>query len=354
LYSTGILAQKTKRFPSCLSQDSAKIWLDSKGQKSISFYYSGCAGFLIKKGNDAVLNDPFFSNQGPLSTLPFQTLATDTIAVSKYFKKNFGQNTDQKGVIKALLATHTHYDHVLDIPHIYHSSLNRDSVLVLGSAGLKNLLMAAQAHYQSTISQDHIKVIDKNLAADSARSGQWFYTTNKRIKILPIITSHAPHFFGLKMYKGKIDSLLTQVPTKASAYKEGQSLAYLIDFLSENDQIDFRVYVQGSANSVDLGYPPSAILAQKQIDVAILCVASFAYTTRHPEAILERLKPRFILLSHWENFFKPHQIIDNRPLSVPFTNVEKFLQKIQTIADNAPQKPAWLLPNLQTLIEFKY
>ena len=131
LFSSQIFAQKFKLFPNRLVRDSTKVELSILPIKSISFYYSGCTGFLIRKGNDAVLNDPFFSNLGPLSVLPLKKLATDTVAVANYFKKNFGQNADEQGIVKALLATHTHYDHVLDIPHIYHSKLNRDTVLVL-------------------------------------------------------------------------------------------------------------------------------------------------------------------------------------------------------------------------------
>ena len=354
LFSSQIFAQKFKLFPNRLVRDSTKVELSILPIKSISFYYSGCTGFLIRKGNDAVLNDPFFSNLGPLSVLPLKKLATDTVAVANYFKKNFGQNADEQGIVKALLATHTHYDHVLDIPHIYHSKLNRDTVLVLGSAGLKTLLKIAEKHYQTKINQANIKVIDKGLAADSAQKGTWFYTQNRHIRILPILTDHAPHFFGLKLYKGQIDSILTKIPTNPNAYKEGQSLSYLIDFLKDNGQPDFRIYIQGSSNSPSVGFPPTEILTEKQIDVAILCVASFAYVNEHPETILKQLKPKFALLSHWENFFKPQTSLKIKPQKVPFTNVEHFLQKLQKTIDTSGQKIDWLLPNLETKMTFVY
>ena len=117
-------AQKTAIFSNRLVRDTATVQLNPNGKNHISFYYSGCAGFFIRKGNDAVLNDPFFSNKGPLLLLPFKSLATDTAEVEHYFNQILKKPTDNEGIIKALLATHTHYDHVLDIPHIYHSKLN--------------------------------------------------------------------------------------------------------------------------------------------------------------------------------------------------------------------------------------
>jgi hypothetical protein len=91
---------------------------------------------------------------------------------------------------------------------------------------------------------------------------------------------------------------------------------------------------------------PPPLPDQKAIDVAILCVASFAYVRQHPEATLAHLKPRYVILSHWENFFQPGPSVEKRPAVVPFTSVRKFLRRFHRHYPG----PNWVLPQPGTWI----
>jgi L-ascorbate metabolism protein UlaG (beta-lactamase superfamily) len=321
---------------------------------SIELYYSGCAVFYIKYRNEAVLNDPFMSNKGPLAEVAALKLLTDTTLVDDYFHKIIGSNNDKKGNIKAMLATHTHYDHVLDFPYIYQRKLNKDSVIVLGSSGVKSLLKASVTSFGQQINSKNIISIDSKNASDSTNFRQWIYTKNAHFRFLPILTEHAPHFYGIKLYKGKISDDLKKVPTDAGSYKEGQSLSYLIDILDNKQNIIFRIYVQGSSSSPPFGFPPAKVLAEKQVDVAILCVASFQYVHQHPEGIVNYLKPKMMILSHWENFFQPHKVLEQKVLTVPFTNIDLFLKRLDDDLKKEGLNSKYIMPNINTNINVRF
>ena len=44
-------------------------------------------------------------------------------------------------------------------------------------------------------------------------------------------SEHAPHFNGLKMFRGSYHKDLQRLPRRAAGWREGQTLSYLIDFL---------------------------------------------------------------------------------------------------------------------------
>lgn len=317
--------QKGKRLGDVVSRHDVIVSIDTQPTDSIRFYYSGCAGFFIQRGSDAVLNDPFLSNNGPVTALTFRRLVPNSARLATYSQRILGSSTDKTGLVKILTATHTHFDHVYDVPALYHRHLNRDSLLLIGSESFRRLMSASAKEYHQPIGA--LRAVDSLVSSvDTLRS--WIYSNNGRVRVLPIRSNHAPHFFGIKFYKGTIRQDLSQLPVCASDYREGLSLAYLIDFLNSQGEPDFRIYLEGSANQVPLGLPPP-IADHKAVDVAILCVASYEYVNQHPEATLNYLKPRFVILSHWENFFQPGLAIESRPAVVPFTNMQKFLRRFR-------------------------
>ena len=57
----------------------------------------------------------------------------------------------------------------------------------------------------------------------------------------------------------------------------------------------------------------------------------------HPEAILEHVNPRTVLLAHWEDFFEPQ----TEPIShVPGTDVDRFLERFE--AAISPETQWWM------------
>ncbi|MES2731259.1 MAG: MBL fold metallo-hydrolase, partial [Bacteroidota bacterium] len=348
---------KGKQLAHLIAKDTVRVNLTADVHDSLSLYYTGCSGFLIRKGNEALLTDPFFTHVGPLSLLNFFRMQSDTARINAFFDRDLGQQKDTAGIIKAMLVTHSHYDHAFDIPYIYQKKLNKDSVWVYGNASLQRLLRASENNYHSPIREDHILPVE-NQAVQANGVGQWLYVPNRRIRVLPIITEHAPHFYFIlpwRFFTGQIKPRLPKLPKKARSYKEGQSLAYLIDFLNADETINFRIYIQGSASNAPYGFPP--LLRGKdvhEVDVAILCVASFNYVKRHPKAIIAHLKPRHVILAHWENFFQPMDKLAQHPMTVPFTDVPKFMRRFRYSMKSIQRDTAWTLPSPNTRIQIQY
>lgn len=342
---TGLL--KAKKINEAISYGKVEINLNEHPSDYITFHYTGCSGFLIKYGNQAVLHDPFFSNIGPLFTLNTKTIESDTARIQAFFRSQFPSGKDQKGFIKTLLVSHTHYDHMLDVPYIYNHVLNKDSLLVLGSNDMIKVMKYRTG--DNNTSFNHIISVEDQLT-DLNTIGKSYYSFDKKIRILPIRTEHAPHFYGMHFYKGHIK----KNPKRAPQWKEGTNIAYLIDFLADDGRINFRTYICSAAANTPKGFVPPSVLAQHPVDLAILCVASYAYVKDYPFQHLENLNPKHIILSHWENFFQSKTKLDQNPMIVPFTNVKAFLKRVDEASKGLSYSPKWTMPNPGAEITFGF
>ncbi len=340
--------KKVKQFEKELTTNFKKVDLVAVPTDSLKIYYSGCSGFYFEYGQNAILHDPFLSNNGPLLKLNTKKLIVNEPLITNYFEKLFNSKRDSLGKIKGLIASHSHYDHILDFPKIINNHLDLDSAIIGGNNGLNtilNLYKTENADFGPFSFQNF-----EEIASNFTYLNKWYYVKNKSIRILPIISDHAPHYYGIKFYEGNIDST-KKLPARAPQYKNGQSLSYLIDFL-KHDQTVFRVYIQGSASQFPLGFPPQNI-DNKTVDLAIICVASYQYVHGYPEAILTRLQPKHVILSHWENFFLPRNNLYQIPAAVPFTNVKKFIKNYKKTAQNL-KIVDFTMPVSDTFIAFRF
>src|ERR1035437_2737351 len=83
--------------------------LSKSANDSISIHYIGCSGFFIRKGNNVVLIDPYFSNN-KANTYLFGTLTNKSNIkvdvkhlIDSVFLHAIGDLTDHSGLIKTLL-----------------------------------------------------------------------------------------------------------------------------------------------------------------------------------------------------------------------------------------------------------
>ena len=120
---------------------------------------------------------------------------------------------------------------------------------------------------------------------------------------MALLSHHAPHFEGYTLYQGSADRPFHEEPRWASEWLDGQTFAFLVDFLDPDGSVAFRVYYQDAVVQAPLGFAPEALMAERPVDVAILVPATFDQVEWHPEAFVENLRPTWVLLGHWENFF---------------------------------------------------
>lgn len=337
--------QKAKRLQDEISAGEIAIRLDRKLTNSVSLTYTGCSGFFMRYGDEVLIHDPFFSTTGPLASLMFKPLQTDEKRIDTFFQQYFTAPGDTAGLTKFLLVAHSHHDHLADVPYIYNNLLNRDSTIVLSNGYAKNL-MNTQAAPEDRQFADQIRSVEAHLA-HANYEGRFVYTSSRRIRVLPICSTHGGHFYGISLAKGRQRH---RPPKKALQYKEGATMAFLIDFLDDDENVALRVYINSAASKVGEGQVPEQILENHPVDIAILCAASFAYTKSYPETILSYLKPTHLLVSHWENFFQSQEKLLQRNYVVPFTSIKRFLRKVE----RAQAGLDYTIPALETTIQVQF
>ncbi|OJJ14507.1 hypothetical protein BKI52_42780 [marine bacterium AO1-C] len=345
--------RKGKRLEKYLTQDVDTIHLNtpskSTNKSALELHFIGAGGMLIRKNQQAVLVDPFFSNPGPLLSNLFKKATPDTNTVQHYFKRVFGQAQDQKGVIKALLVSHAHYDHLMDVPLLWHQKLlNQTTINFIGSPTVGHYLRGAN------IPAGQIESVEKSVATNLQKVGKRYEMGKPKIRVYPIVNAHAPHtrFFGIpiKFYKGKAKQ--DKWPTKLGGFKEGQTYSFLIDFLDEDEKITARIFVQTSSSNPPNGFIPAKLKAEHPIDIAVLGVASYKYVKKYPAELIKHLQPHHVVMVHWENFFCCLNRLKEKPRAVPFNNIRRFVKKVDLLMNELGHKGQWTLPQVDTKLFF--
>lgn len=334
----------------------SSIAIGPTAHDSISIHYIGCSGFFITKDTTTLLFDPYFTYRQfwtPRLTTEDGIRCKTEWTINKVFRRAIGSTHDERGVIDAVIIDHGHLDHFGDVPYLYESGHIADSTKVYGNETVGHYVRGHKLH---------AKLIDsvEASAATYRTPGRWIYV-NSRVRLLPIISEHAPHFklFGRGYTKAATGSETKDTThTKARDYATGQTLAYLVDFLSADSAVNFRIYHSSAGSSAPLGFVPQAVLDTHRVDLAILCAASFAQADNYPENIIEHLKPRHILFAHWEDFiFASHHRIKKYPQANHFYNFRKLFRRTDSfLAHLHPDGDTigYTVPQVDTKMAFYY
>ncbi len=209
-----------------------------------------------------------------------------------------------------------------------------------------------------------------NRARVLEEQADWVFLQNPQGNDLPIRfrtveSKHAPHIWGILLAGGPI-----REPWKAPwqkrhflSLKAGTAFAFVIELMSPDlKETRFRIYYQDSANPPDTGLPRMG--DDKVFDLAVLCMASHQFVRNHPGAILGDVKPRHVLVTHYESFFQDR----DRPVKfVPFlTNgsANGFLGRTRDALKGrevsgpegtvcGPSSPGWTMPMPGEWVRFK-
>jgi hypothetical protein len=247
--------------------------------------------------------------------------------------------------VRALLVGHAHYDHLLDVPHVWGKTAGAQ---VYGNVATRRLLAAFApdrvdrcseplAPDAPTIPREHVIALndpaadvvdyrgcpgqDKCFSARGPTPGEWVYVPDSNIRLLALCNSHPSQFGPVHFGDGCVEDDACVPPPSAIGWREGETLAFLIDFLDDDGEPAYRVYYQDAPADAPVGHVPAELLADKRIDVALLCVGTYDQVEDHPGEIVGALDPRFAIGGHWEDFFRPQ----DEPLrSIPFLDVEPF------------------------------
>jgi glyoxylase-like metal-dependent hydrolase (beta-lactamase superfamily II) len=334
-------AATTVNSPRCCTNDSVRI------------QFIGCGGYLIRRGDDAVLIDPYFSN----APLGLQNLKTDSALVASFFYQNFnnphdfaskmprkafytegslfGKNADSadQNVIKTILISHAHHDHLADLPYIFQHHLSSpNNTVLLGSETASNILRAFQTPFDPARSFFNLDSIFKKKHASNDTTPVRWLSKNQHLRITAVEAEHAPHFLGMKIpgIGGSVLSVPKHAPRRTFGFKEGRNYNYLIDFLDDKGGIVFRIYAAGGAASrPTVGFLDPSVLGEKKVDFLILCGANFDQAVHYPEALMQHIQPDQVLIGHWEDFFTPIPTLLKTPRTVRLTNIPQFVKKVK-------------------------
>jgi L-ascorbate metabolism protein UlaG (beta-lactamase superfamily) len=272
----------------------------TKESGRVTLEYMGAAGWRISDGTTIILIDPYLSRiLGPPPPLapPYTRSPDDTRPV-------YGWNDVAAPDIAAIdahvpqadfiLVTHTHYDHVLDVPHI---ALKTHST-VIGTESTENVMRA-------------YGVPEKQLI--TVRGGEDYDFGVFSVKVIPSLHSaldHKHYFSSATAPAGMKAPLTLQ-----QMHPEGGTLAYLIRFHGH------QILAFGGMNYIEReieGLEPDVVL----VGAASSRKEIYDYSGR---LVRDLHFPLLVLPTHWDNFFAPYGASQQTSVDA----LQSFIQEIR-------------------------
>src|SRR6266481_6852168 len=256
---------------------------NSEKSGQVILRWLGTAGWEISDGTTVILIDPYISRiygPQPPGRTPYVRTAGDTRPLYEWDSPA----TPDAAAIDAhvqradfVLVTHTHYDHVLDVPQI----ALKTHAAVIGTESTENVLHAYK------VPEEHLITV---------RGGEDYEFGAFSLRVIPSL--HSPldrkrYFSSEKAPEGMKAPL-----TLRQMHLEGGTLAYLIRFNGH------RILAFGGMNYIEReieGLRPDVVLAGAGASRTEI----YDYTGR----LMRGLGfPPLVLPTHWDNFLVPYDV----------------------------------------------
>lgn len=233
------------------------------GRGPIRVTWLGTAGFSIEHAGTVVLIDPYLT-RASLPRLIAAPLRSDLAAIARHAPK-----------ADAIIAGHTHFDHVLDVPAIARAT----GAKVYGSRSCASLCQSAGVPAAQVVD------VEGSMRGEPLQVEVGPFT----LRFIPSV--HSAFMLGRVPFPGDISDC-DQVPLRAQHYRCGAVFG-----------VELRVggktlYHLGSADLLDVRAP-------RDVDLLLMCVAGWTTTARFTDRVMRAFTPGAIVLSHWDNFLAP-------------------------------------------------
>ena len=266
----------------------------------VTLRYLGTAGWEISDGTTVILLDPYISRilgpqppgrppfvPGPEDTRPLygwnDVAVPDVAAIDSHIPR-----------ADFILVTHTHYDHVLDVPHI----ALKTHATVIGTESTENVMRAYNVPEEQLI---------------AVHGGEDYEFGVFSIKVIPSLHSpldHKHYYSSAKTPEGLKGPL-----TLDQIHSEGGTLAYLIRFHGH------QILAFGGMNYIEReidGLQPDVVL----VGAAASRKEIYDYSGR----LMRDLHfPAIVLPTHWDNFTAPYAASQQPAIDA----LQSFVQEIK-------------------------
>lgn len=297
---------------------------ESPSGEEVTVRYLGAGGLYVGWRGEAILTGPFFSNPGVVEVglrpirMRWGTIREALAGVPM-------------ARVGAILAGHSHYDHVGDLPVVAGHLAPWTRVYVNRSGA--NALAAYPRLRERVVTLDE-------------HEGEWLHLTAASGRPLPfrvraVPSEHAPHFDGVTLWAGETEA--SAKPWRRRRYgslQAGRTYAFVIDLLesaAEEAPVRYRIHYQDSASRAPAGIPPP-VLRERPYDLAVTVLASAHLVKPYPRDLLQAIRPRHVLVIHYEDFFRPWE---HRRGFVPLLTrgrAEAFLSRVATALEAGGQE----------------
>lgn len=291
---------------------------------------------------------PFFSNPSfPVarpSALRWLRGGPHISADSTQIERFLPRSADRASVI---LVGHGHYDHLLDVPYI--ATHRAKSAVIFGGPSIRHMLMGDPALRSRS---SRLVSIPLDRAGSVNRDGTWLYSADSAFRFMALVAGHAPTYtighWGYTFASGVLSTDLDSLPQTASEWKLGETYAFLIDVLSHSTHTTlFRIYFEDAPSEPPLGFPSAALLAQRRVDLAIICAATSSNVTATPDSLLRTLKPAAVMVTHWESFFRSQLLPQATSRATDLRLFRRSLRR--SLAPDA----GWIIPLPHQTVRFR-
>ena len=332
-----------------IARDSTLTWRScvelAPCESTVQFTYLGVGGFLIRAGGEAVMTAPSFSHPALMAVAtPLWPIHSDSAAVDRELRRYLGATLAPLANVHAILVGHSHYDHLMDVPLVARRYL--PDATIYGTLTTKRILMG------DATMRAHASRIDSLYPADSVVAsawhvGRWIYSPTRRMRFMAVQSSHAPNWWFITMARCHARHDRTSLPRTAWGWCLGEPVSYVIDLLDESATPVFRIFYQDAATQpLDVVLPPFTGADRRPVDVAIVCAGNFKKVPDYPTLLLAALRPRYVILGHWEDFF--HDQGDS-PSPVRLTDTRELAARLDRLGR---QRWVTLVPGGQIVAEY--
>ena len=304
--------------------------------------YLGGGGLYVEWQETALLLAPFFSNPGILR-VRFGHLSSDAEAVRR------GLGAMDLTRVRAIAAGHSHYDHLADLPGVAETYAPTARIYV-NRAGFNALAPLAP-------------LTGRVISLEGEEGNDWIWLRDvdgnrEPVRFRKVESEHAPQFFHYHFAAGPIDQPWTEDWQRrwTSNLRAGTTFAFVIDLMSQDlQEVRFRMYYQDAANPDGKGLPSFDGIDEHGFDLAVLCMASYQFVHHHPEYIIGGLRPRHVLVTHYEDFFRNTRKSVRFVFPLSNSAADRFLRRMKSALSRpdlqgpegtvcGPSAPGWTMP----------